>query len=351
MFSGLGVNALGYGHPGVLKAIQDQAARFIHVSNYYLQEPQIQLAEALLMHTGYTRAFFSNSGTEAAEGAVKIARQWGATRGKSEVISFSNAFHGRTYGALSLMDRPKYKDGFGPFLPGFKSVALNDVSELDNAVGSATSAVLLECIQGEGGIRPITREFADHIAALQEKFGFLLIADEIQSGLGRTGTFFAFEQFGLRPDIVLMAKPIGGGLPLGVILGNSAVADVLHPGMHGTTFGGNPVACAAGVVVVREVIEKGLMKNALAMGKLMKSMLEDLAKEFPLRVREVRGCGLMLGAELDHDCEQIVVAMRNKHILINGTDRTVLRFLPPLIVQEVHIKETLETLYDVLRNL
>ena len=348
MFSGLAVNPLGYGHPGILKAIQEQAARYIHVSNYYLQEPQIRLAELLLKHTGYARAFFSNSGTEATEGAIKIARQWGSEKRKSEIISFTNAFHGRTYGALSLMDRPKYKDGFGPFLSGFRSVAFNDAAELSGAVSETTAAVIVECIQGEGGVRAITLEFADRLTALKKKFGFLLIADEIQSGLGRTGTFFGYEHFGLHPDIVLMAKPIGGGLPLGVILGNSAVADVLQPGMHGTTFGGNPVACAAGVAVLQEVAEKGLIKNADTMGALMKSMLVDLANEFPNLVREVRGYGLMLGAELDRDCEPVVAAMRERHILINGTDRTVLRFLPPLIVREEHIRTTIEALREVM---
>jgi acetylornithine/N-succinyldiaminopimelate aminotransferase len=348
MFSGLAVNPLGYGHPGILKAIQEQAARYIHVSNYYLQEPQIRLAELLLKHTGYVRAFFSNSGTEATEGAIKIARQWGIKKEKSEIISFTNAFHGRTYGALSLMDRPKYKDGFGPFLSGFRSVAFNDVGGLSRAVSETTATVILECIQGEGGVRPISQEFADRLTALKEQFGFLLIADEIQSGLGRTGKFFGYEHFGLHPDIVLMAKPIGGGLPLGVILGNSAVADVLQPGMHGTTFGGNPVACAAGVAVLQEVVEKGLIKNADTMGALMKSMLEDLARKFPGLIKEVRGCGLMLAAELDRDCEPVVAAMRDRYILINGTDRTVLRFLPPLIVREEHVRTTIEALRDVL---
>ena len=350
MFSGLAVNALGYGHPRVVRAIQDQAAKYTHLSNYYLQEPQVRLAELLTQHGGFARVFLANSGTEAIEGAIKIARRWGAGSGKSEIVSFSNAFHGRTMGALSLMDRPKYKTGFDPFLPNFRIVEFNDADALRASISNATAAVILEFIQGEGGIRPVTAGFVDTLRRLQQEFGFLVVADEIQSGIGRTGKFFAFEHFDIRPDIAVVAKPIGGGLPLGAILGNANVADVLAPGMHGTTFGGNPVACAAGVVVIEEIAERGVMKHAEAMGRILKAGLAELASEFKGLVKEVRGYGLMLGMELNREAEPYVVAMRERHILINGTDQTVLRFLPPLIVTEDHIAETIATLRAVLRG-
>jgi len=292
--------------------------------------------------------FFCNSGTEAVEGALKIARAWGASRGRKEILSFSNAFHGRTLGALSLMDRPKYRDGFGPFLEHCRVLPFNDSAALREAVTSDTLAVILECIQGEGGIRPITPEFAATLSELHESAGFLLAADEIQSGVGRTGRFFAFEHFGLHPDLVVVAKPIGGGLPLGAILGGTRVADVLKPGMHGTTFGGNPVACAAGVAVLREVLDGGMMAHAARLGTYMKEELSRVAAEFPDLVREVRGHGLMLAMELSAEGESIVTAMREAGVLINCTDTTVLRFLPPLIVTREQVDVGIEVLQKAL---
>jgi acetylornithine/N-succinyldiaminopimelate aminotransferase len=351
MFSGLAVNALGYGHPRILQAIQEQSRKFIHLSNYYLQEPQLQLAELLTKYSGFSKVFFSNSGTEAIEGTIKLCRKWGAARGKTEIISFTNAFHGRTMGALSMMDRPKYRNGFEPFLEHFRIVQFNNIRELHRAVSERTLAVMLEFIQGEGGIRPVTQEFVDGISDLKSKSHFLVVADEIQSGIGRTGKLFGFQHFNIQPDVVVVAKPIGGGLPLGAILGSEAVADVLEPGLHGTTFGGNPVACAAGVVVLREIMEGGLMSDAEKMGRLLKSKLSQLQTDFPSVVKEVRGLGLMLGVELYRDAEPFVAAMRGKGILINGTDQTVLRFLPPLIVQEHHIEETIKALRETLSAL
>ena len=350
MFAGIAVNALGYGHPAILRAIEEQARKYIHLSNYFLQEPQIALAEMLLDASGFARVFFGNSGTEAIEGALKIARKWGADRGKQEVFALSNAFHGRTMGALSVMDRPKYREGFEPFLPHCGVVEFNDVAALHKSVTTRTAAVIVEFIQGEGGIRPVSTAFVDALRYLQESFGFLLIADEIQSGIGRTGKFFAYQHFDIRPDIVVVAKPIGGGLPLGAILGSAAIADVLAPGVHGTTFGGNPVACAAGAAVLREV-RNGLMQNAETMGALLRSRLLDIARSFPAIVRDVRGKGLMLGMELDREGDQIVTAMRDRKILINCTERTVLRFVPPLIIREAHIEETAGTLKEVLGSL
>jgi acetylornithine/succinyldiaminopimelate/putrescine aminotransferase len=247
------------------------------------------------------------------------------------------------------MDR--HREGFGPFLDHCITLPFNDPAALEQTVDSTTAAVLLEFIQGEGGIRPVTPAFVRTLGTLRDRHGFLIIADEVQSGAGRTGRFCAFEHFGLRPDIVTMAKPIGGGLPLGAILSTAEIAGTLQPGMHGTTFGGNPVACAAGTVVVREVLEGGLMANAAAMGRLLLDGLSALQQEFPGLVKEVRGYGLMAGMELDRDGAPVVTAMREQGILINCTDTTVLRFVPPLIVGPEHISRALTVLRKVLAGL
>jgi len=351
MFGGLAVNALGYNHPKVTEAIYEQSKRYTHLSNYFLQEPQLQLAQLLVKQSGYAKVFFSNSGTEAIEGAIKIARKWGSKRGKTDINSFSNAFHGRTFGALSIMDRPQYREGYGPFLPNCCVSEFNNTEQLQMAVGRKTAAVVLEFIQGEGGIRPVTKEFVDELRRLKKQLGFLLIADEIQSGIGRTGKFFGFQHYDIEPDIVVVAKPIGGGLPLGAILGNTAVADVLEPGVHGTTFGGNPVACAAGIVVMHEIIDGGLMENAKRLGTVFFEKLKSLQNEFPGLIKEVRGFGLMVGMELTREGDSIVKTIREKGILVNCTSQTVLRFLPPLIINEHHIEETIATLRDTFKNL
>ncbi len=348
MFGGIAVNALGHAHPRVVRAITEQAGRYIHLSNYFAQDPQIRLAELLLRHSGMARVFFANSGTEAMEGAMKLARRWGSTRNKHAIVGFSNAFHGRTFGPLSIMDHPNYRDGFGPFLDGCSSLPFNDVDALRAGVGPSTVAVVVECVQGEGGIRPVSPAFVAALTTLQKQFGFLIIADEVQSGAGRTGRFLAAEHVGLSPDIVTLAKPIGGGLPLGAILGASSVAEVLQPGMHGTTFGGNPVACAAGIAVLEEIEEKNLMAHAEAMGALFLSQLQGVVKAFPGRCKEARGLGLMVALELTGEADPVVAAMRERKILVNGTDRTVMRFVPPLIVGADEITRTVDTLKEVL---
>lgn len=350
MFSGLAVNALGYAHSAVVKAITEQAGRYTHLSNYFLQEPQVRLAEILTKAAGYDRVFFANSGTEAIEGMMKLVRKWGATRKKNSIVAMSNAFHGRTLGALSLMDRPKYREGFGPFLDNCCTVQFNDPAALSKAVNNGTTAVLLEFIQGEGGIRPATAAFITAIEDLRRKFGFLLVADEIQAGIGRTGKFFSFQHFGVHPDVVVVAKPIGGGLPLGGILADDQLASLLEPGTHGTTFGGNPVACAAGAAVLTEILSQKLMDRAQEMGSLLMNGLKQLAENHAGVIREVRGFGLMVGAELDRDAEPVVVGMRDRGILVNGTDNTVVRFLPPLIVTADQVRLTLSTFEDVLKG-
>ncbi|MBP1655374.1 MAG: argD2 [Bacteroidetes bacterium] len=249
------------------------------------------------------------------------------------------------------MDRDKYRNGFAPFLPQCRVCEFGSIEALQESVGAQTAAVTLEYIQGEGGIRPVSRDFAQALDDLRGRFGFLIIADEIQSGIGRTGTFFGFEHFGASPDIVTLAKPLGGGLPLGAILAKGDAATVLEPGTHGTTFGGNPVACAAGAAVLSEIVEGGVMRHCADIGRLLKSRLEGLQREFPDRVREVRGFGLMLGMELTVPGDPVVSAMQGKGVLINCTDTTVLRFVPPLIIDEEHVETTCAALRDCLADL
>jgi len=348
MFAGIAVNALGHGHDGIIRAIEEQSRKYVHLSNYFVQKPQIALARLLLTSSGYDRVFFSNSGTEATEGAIKIARAFGSSRGKTEIVGFSNGFHGRTMGALSIMDRSKYRETFGPFLDDCRVESFNNPVGLRSVVSSHTAALVLEFIQGEGGVRTVTPEFIEAIESLRKEFGFLLIADEIQSGLGRTGKFFAFQHFGVKPDLVLVAKSLGGGLPLGAILGKSLVAELLQPGTHGSTFGGNPVACAAGLVVLTELIEHGIMNHAAAIGKMLMKELWRIQAAHSSLVAEVRGYGLMLGMELSVDAEPIAEALREKHILVNVTDKTVLRILPPLIINEHQVNKFVRALNEVL---
>lgn len=345
-FGGLAVNALGYNHPAVNKAIIDQVQKYIHLSNYYVQEPQVILAERVIQASGFQRVFFSNSGTEAVEGAIKVARKWGKKNGKSELIGLSNSFHGRTMGALSLTEREKYREGYEPFLPNVSHLQFNDVTQLRAAVNEQTLGIILEFIQGEGGIFVVSPEFALALNELRAKYSFLIIADEIQAGMGRTGKFFAFEHFGVRPDIVVIAKAIGGGLPLGAFLGNERVADILTYGAHGTTFGGNPVACAAGVAVFREVLDNGLMKKAGEIGEYLISQFRILQTEFPALVKEVRGRGCMLGVELTQDAQPVVDTLQDMGYLVNCTHATVLRFLPPFIVT----REQCDALAGALRQ-
>jgi acetylornithine aminotransferase len=333
-FGGLAVNALGYNHPGINATIEKQIRRYIHLSNYYVQDAQVELAERIITASGFKRIFFSNSGTEAVEGAIKLARKWGQKSGKTRLLNLSNSFHGRTMGALSLTDRPKYREGYDPFLQNTETIQFNDTNDLRVKVNEQTLGVILECIQGEGGINVVTKEFADELNALQQKFGFLVLADEIQAGMGRTGRFFGFEHMDVHPDIVVIAKAIGGGLPLGAILGNERVADVFSYGEHGTTFGGNPVACAAGCAVMEEIIQKGLMKQAGMIGAYIKSKALEMQKEFPTIIKEVRGLGCMLGIDIDRDGQPIVDELRNRGLLINCTNTTVLRLLPPYIITQ-----------------
>ena len=350
-FGGIAVNALGYNHPRVCKAIEEQIHNYVHVSNYFVQRPQVRLAEKILTASKFKRIFFTNSGTEATEGVIKLARKWGKPQGKTTLFGLSNAFHGRTMGALSLMDKQKYREGYEPFVENFGHIAFNDVDNLRRAVDEKTLGVFVEFVQGEGGIFVISREFAEELQSLRQQYGFLIIADEIQSGIGRTGTLFGFQHTSVVPDIVMLAKPIGGGLPLGAILGNERVAETFTYGVHGTTFGGNPVACAAGLVVLEEVVDKGLMHHVEEIGVYLTTRLSQLKKDFPTLVQDVRGFGCMIGVELSIDGQPVVDAMQRRRVLINCTNVNVLRFVPPLIVTQKQCDEMVVALRSTLEEL
>lgn len=349
-FGGLAVNALGYGHPKILQAIREQSEKYIHLSNYFVQEPQVRLAEKLLAVTGYQRIFFTNSGTEAIEGAIKLARKWGKKLGKTDLYGMTNSFHGRTMGALSLTERPKYRQDYEPFLENIYHVTFNSAVALREKVDEQTLGVVLEFIQGEGGVNPVSREFVEELMTLRDQYGFLIIADAIQCGMGRTGKFFSFEHYGIRPDIVCIAKAIGGGLPLGAFLGNERVAEVFSYGVHGTTFGGNPVACAAGLAALTEIVDGGLMKRAGEIGEYLLSGFRVLQVELPTVIKDVRGMGCMLGVELFFDGQSVVDELLARGILVNCTNTTVLRFLPPYIVTNDQCDVLLHELRDVLRS-
>lgn len=281
MFSGLAVNALGYNHPGIIAAIEKQIRKYIHLSNFFVQGPQVELADRLLRLAKFQRIFFTNSGTEAIEGTIKLVRKWGKAKNKTTIFGMSNGFSGRTMGSLSIMDKEKYREGYGPFLENCGYVEFNDADDLRKKVDGATAAVFLEFVQGEGGVVPVSAEFVTALQSLREKHGFLVVADEIQSGIFRTGTLFAFQHYNFTPDIVTIAKPIGGGLPLGAILGNENVADVWTHGVHGTTFGGNPVACAAGIAVIDELTTKEMGRHIDDVSEYLFTQLHSLQGKFP----------------------------------------------------------------------
>lgn len=350
MFGGLAVNALGYNHPAINKAIEEQIKKYIHVSNYFYQEKPIQLAEKMIKMSGFKKIFFTNSGTEAAEAAIKIIRKYFKGTDKRELITLTGSFHGRTMGALSLTARKKYQDDFLPLLGDVVTVDFNSTSSLEKSINNKTAAMFVECIQGEGGVNPITHEFADKIIELKNKFGFLLVADEIQSGVGRTGKLHAFEHFDLEPDLVLLAKGIGGGLPLGAVLGEESVKDVLSPGSHGSTFGGNPVASASGLAVFNE-LEKSLMKNAELLGGYIISRLKGIKSKHPDKIKDVRGMGLMIGIELTFDGQIVVEKLMEQNVLVNCTNGNVIRLLPPLILSEDEADIFLEKFEEVIEKL
>ncbi|HEX4426037.1 MAG TPA: aspartate aminotransferase family protein [Terriglobales bacterium] len=353
--SGIGVNALGHGHPAIRKTLQKQADKLIHVSNLFFHEYQAELAKKLTKISGLDRAFFCNSGTEAWEGALKLARAYARSKNnnghkaKWRLLALENSFHGRTFGSLATTGQEKYRQPFAPMMPGVGFVAFNDVEDLKRQFDGSVCAICLETIQGEGGIRPLSPEFLQTARDLTKRTGALLILDEIQCGLGRTGKYFAYQHYEIKPDVITVAKPLAAGLPLGAILTTNEVASGFHPGMHGTTFGGGPLACSVAIEFLNQL--DGLLSHVKQLGGYFHTKLEGL-KSRHSSVREVRGMGLMLGLELDKgDTAKAVVAhLLKQEILINRTHETVLRFLPPYIIQKKHVDQVVRALDAALTN-
>jgi len=351
--SGLAVCNLGHCHPRVVKAIQEQAEKLIHVSNFYYIEPQIQLAFLLCKHSFADKVFFCNSGAEANEGAFKLARKCAKEKiGKEryEIITMERSFHGRTLATLTATAQEKFHKGYEPLMPGFKYVPFNDIKALRNAIDSKTCAVMLEPIQGEGGVNCPSEGYLKSLREICDDAGLLLIYDEVQVGMGRTGKLFAYEHDGIEPDMLTLAKSLAGGVPIGALLIKKGIADSFKPGDHASTFGGNPLATAAGVAAFTTMLEEGMLENCQKMGVYFLSQLEEIKKKFPF-VKEVRGKGLILGMELKVDGSAIVREMLKKKILINCTMGNVLRFLPPLIVIKDEIDRVVWTLEEVFKGI
>lgn len=349
--AGIAVNSLGHCHPAVVEAISAQARQLIHVSNLYYIEPQVKLAKMLVENSCGQRAFFCNSGAEANEAAIKLARKYARTHGgqeKYEIITALKSFHGRTLAAITATGQPKYQQGFDPLPQGFKYVPFNDLEALKEAIGPHTCAVMLEPVQGEGGVIPAAQEYLAGVKELCDKHGLLLIFDEVQCGLGRTGKFLAYQHYGVDPDIFTLAKALGGGFPMGAMVAKENVAAAFQPGDHASTFGGNPLACAAALAATEQLLEHGVMENAATVGEYFKNRLYEIAGLYPSLVREVRGLGLLLGMELTIEGKDIVARCQEKGLLINCANGNVLRFIPPLIITRDEVDRAMEILREVI---
>lgn len=347
--AGIAVNGLGHCHPAVVRAIQTQARKLIHVSNLYHIAPQSELARELCRRSFADRVFFCNSGAEANEAAIKLARRYGAEwrGGKFEILSVHNSFHGRTLATLTATGQEKVRAGYDPLPAGFRQAPYNDLGAIEGAVDEKTAAILVEPIQGEGGVIVPDPQYLKGLRELCDRRGLLLIFDEVQVGMGRTGKLFAYEHFGVEPDIMTLAKALGGGLPVGAMLAKESVARSFVPGTHASTFGGNPLVCGVGLAVLKTLTRGGVLKNCVKMGRLLFGGLQRLQKEFPF-IREVRGKGLILGAEVDRDGNKIVRDCLESGLLLNCTSQRVLRFLPPLTVSANEIQRCLSILEAVL---
>jgi len=340
--AGIAVNALGHSHPHLVKTLQEQAAKLWHVSNLYQIPEGRRLAERLVANSFADKVFFANSGAEAVEGALKIARRFHYVQGQTErsrVISCSGSFHGRTLTTLSAAGNPKYLEGAGPVAQGFDIVPFGNMNELRNAIRPETAAILVEPIQGEGGIRAADLDYLRALRAVCDEYGLLLVLDEIQCGMGRTGKLFAYEWAGIEPDVVALAKGLGGGFPIGAILATEKACGGIAPGVHGSTFGGNPLAMAVANAVLDVMLEPGFLPHVVATGALLRQRLEDLIARFPQILAEVRGAGLMIGLKCVVTNTELVAKLRDEGLLTVGAAENVIRLLPPLIIGEAEVDE------------
>lgn len=352
---GVAVNILGHCHPRVVVAIQKQAQRLLHVSNFYHIGPQIRLAKLLVKHTFADKVFFCNSGAEANEAAIKLARKYAKENispERFEIITAENSFHGRTLATLTATGQEKFQKGFEPLVPGFKHIPFNDIDALNKAIIKDTCAIMLEPVQGEGGVKIPDPDYLKGARKICDENNLLLILDEVQTGMGRTGKFFAYEHFGITPDIMTIAKGLGGGVPIGAMLATDKVASAFQPTTHATTFGGNPLVCAAAAATIETLLEDGfILDQCNRMSKYLKERLGNLKEKFPALIVDIRGLGLLLGMELTRDCEPIVRSCLEMGVLINCTAEKVLRFMPPLIVQKKDIDHLINVLEKVFGSL
>jgi predicted acetylornithine/succinylornithine family transaminase len=348
LLGGIAVNALGHRHPRLVKALRDESNALLHLSNLFYHPSQGLLAERLVRASGLCRAFFCNSGTEANEAALKFARL--ANPGKPGVVALNESFHGRTLGSLSMTGHEAYRKPFEPLMPGVTFVEPNDVAALEAAVDEATGAIFLEPVMGEGGIIPLTHEFLAAARRVADRTGAILVFDEIQCGLGRTGTLFAFQNSGIVPDIITLAKPLGGGLPLGAVITGPAIEGLVKPGHHGTTFGGNPVACRLGLAVLDEIEESKLLERINTLGAWFGTQLAKLKKRNPSIV-DVRGSGFMWGIELDGPAKPVVAELLAKGFVVGSARENVIRLLPPYVTPKKAFAEFVETLEQILGKL
>jgi acetylornithine/N-succinyldiaminopimelate aminotransferase len=348
--AGIAVNSLGHCHPAVVRAIQQQSRKLLHVSNLYHILPQSELAQELCRHSFADRVFFCNSGAEANEAAIKLARRYGAEHlgGKYEILSTHNSFHGRTLATLTATGQEKVRAGYDPLPPGFRQIPFNDLKAAEEAIDEQkTAGILVEPIQGEGGINVPDEQYLRGLRELCDRRAMLLIFDEVQTGMGRTGKLFGYEHYGVTPDIMTLAKALGGGLPMGAMLAREAVAKSFVPGSHASTFGGNPLACSTGLAVLRTLLQGGVLKNCAKMERVFLQELGRIKDRFSF-VRSIRGKGLILGLELEMEGAKIVDACMEEGLLLNCTAYKVLRFVPPLTIKQKEIEQGLAIVEKVL---
>lgn len=349
--SGVAVNCLGHSHPTIVNAIQEQSNKLMHISNYYYNETHKELAKKLIENSDHKNVFFCNSGTEAIEGSLKIARKYGKLHGdKSTIIYMDNSFHGRTMGALSVTGQGKYQDAFMPLIGGVKKVPFNDLSALESSFTSDVCAVIIEPIQGEGGINPVNIEYLQALKVLCEKNEALLIFDEVQCGMGRLGSLFAYKKFGVIPDVIAIAKGLGGGFPIGAIVAGEKAENILVPGDHGSTFGGNPLACAVALAVLKELVDKNVIASIDEKSKYIFGKLEALKEKYSV-IKEIKGMGLLIGFELDYDVKAFMNKCFEHKLLLISAGPRVIRLLPPLNVTLEDIDSAFALLEQVLTTI
>lgn len=348
-FPGWGVSSLGHCHPKVVAAVRGQAGKLLHMPNNFYNKLAGELARLIIEKSFPGRVFFGNSGAEANEGAIKLARRFGEPRGRFEILTMKSSFHGRTLTTVTATGQEKYHSGFGPLPPGFRYLPFNDIAALREAVSDKTVAVMLELVQGEGGVRPASEEYVREVREICDRNNLLMIVDEVQTGMGRTGDYFAFQGYGIAPDLMTLAKALGGGLPIGALVVREEFAGILTPGTHASTFGGSPVVCAAALAVFAAMEEEDIIGNVREMGDYLRKQLEGLRSDFPL-IKEVRGRGLMLGMELDREGKGIVDRCLARGMIVNCTAGSVLRVMPACNITAKEIDRAVEILREALKE-